>query len=200
MKTIFRAAFAAACLFGIVAPAGAQALKVNPRVGVYAPLTNLGDAASTASTIAADRSGSFAVGLGVELGFLPLPIRANLDYVTGAQVDESGVSEPTDATMLAVSADLMIRPLPRIIIIQPYVFVGAGLRQYNFDPADPNVSDLKDASDPTIHLGGGADLKLGPLNLNAEVGDYISWYEIQDSGSDMQHDLFASIGIILGLF
>ncbi len=202
MKSILKYALTAACLLGMaatVSPADAQLLEINPRVGLYAPLTDLGQAESTAGAIVADRSGSLALGLGVELGFLPLPIRANLDYVTGAEVSEEGVSEPTDATMLAVSADLMIRPLPRIIIIQPYVFAGAGLRQYNFDPSDPDVSGLRDASDPTVHLGGGADLELGPLHVNAEIGDYISWYEIQSDETEMQHDLFVSIGLVLGI-
>lgn len=200
MKTIVKTALALACLLGLSAPAAAQALKLNPRVGVYAPLTDLGNAGSTASDIVANRSGALALGLGAELRFLPLPIRLNVDYVTGAQVDESGVSDPTDAKMLAVSADLMLRILPRIIIVQPYIFAGGGLRQYNFDPTDASASDLKDANDPTIHLGGGLDLKLGPLNLNAEVGDYISWYQVQADQNDMQHDLFASVGLIFGLF
>jgi hypothetical protein len=203
MKSILKSGLAAACLLGIsatvAAPAQAQLLEVNPRVGLYAPLTDLGEAGSTASTIVADRAGSLALGLGVELGFLPLPIRANLDYVTGAEVSEEGVGEPTEAKMLAVSADLMIRPLPRIIIIQPYLFAGAGLRSYSFDPAAGAVSQLEDANDPTVHLGGGADLSLGPLHLNAEIGDYISWYEIQADETEMQHDLFVSIGLVLGI-
>ena len=200
MKSILKTALVAACMTGMAAPtapASAQLLEVNPRVGLYAPLTDLGDAGSTASAIFAERSGALALGLGVELGFLP--IRANLDYVTGAEVNEQGVGEATDATMLAVSADFIFRPLPRLIIIEPYLFAGAGLRQYDFDPADPNVSELEDASDPAIHLGGGAELMLGPLNLNAEIGDYISWYEIQNDETDMQHDLFVSIGLVLGL-
>ena len=200
MKTILKSTLVLACLLGLAGPAEGQLLKVNPRVGLYVPLTDLGEAGSTANQLLADRSGSLALGLGVEFGFLPLNIRANVDYVTGAEVSEEGVTEPTDAKMLAVSADLIIRPLPRIIVIQPYLFGGAGLRQYDFDPQDPTVSQLQDANDPTIHLGGGADLKLGPLSLNAEIGDYISWYAVQDGAeSDIQHDLFVSVGLILGL-
>lgn len=202
-KSRSTAALAGAVLFALAgtaaAPAAGQALKINPRVGLYVPLTDLGAAEATAGEILAERSGSLALGLGVELAFLPLNIRANLDYVTGAEVSEDGVDEPTSSKILAVSADLMIRPLPRIIIIQPYLFAGAGLRQYDFDPADPSVSQLRDANDPTIHLGGGADLSLGPIALNAEIGDYLSWYAVQDADTELQHDLFVSIGLILGL-
>ena len=200
MRKVVTTVLTAACLLAFAGAAGAQALKVNPRIGLYAPLTDLADAESTAGTIAAEQSGALALGLGVEFGFLPLDIRANLDYVTGAEVTVDGVSGAEESKMLAVSADLMFRPLPRLIVLQPYVFAGVGLRQYEFEPADASVSQLRDADDATIHLGGGLDLALGTFALNAELGDYISWYAIQD-GADakVQHDVFISLGIILGL-
>lgn len=206
MKTMLKTGLAVACLLGFAAPTAAQApgieLKVNPRVGLYVPLSDLGELQSTAGAIAAEKSGSLTVGLGVELdlALLPVGLRANVDYVPGSDISAEGVTDNAGATtMLAVSADAVLRPLPRIIILQPYLFAGGGLRQYSFDVSDPNVDTLEDASDPTVHLGGGLDLKLGPLNLNAEIADYISWYESQQGvDAEMQHDMLVSIGLIFG--
>ncbi|MFW6205921.1 MAG: hypothetical protein ACOC5I_01655, partial [Gemmatimonadota bacterium] len=172
-------------------------VKVNPRVGLYVPLTDLGDAGGTVGTIAAEQSGTLALGLGVELGFAaaPVGIRANLDYATGSEISAEGVGETAERTVIMLAGDLVFRPLPRLVVVQPYLYAGGGLRQYDFD-----VGTLEDASDPMLHLGGGLDLRLGTLALNAEIGDYLSWLELQEGmGSEPQHDLFVSVGIVLRL-
>lgn len=199
MRTMLKTLLTAAVLAGMAAPAAAQSLKLNPRVGLYAPLTDLGDAGSTIGTITTDRSGTLAYGLGVELAFpvFPVNIRANLDYVTGSEVslDDGSVTTTTEREVIMLAGDLVFRPLPRLILIEPYFFAGGGIRQYDFD-----VPEVEDVSDPMLHLGGGAELGLGPLTLNGEVGDYISWYEPQPGAdSEIQHDLFVSIGLVLGL-
>ena len=201
MNTILRTGLALAVMLTITAPAAAQApgidLKLNPRVGLYVPLTDLGDATSTAGTIAAEKTGSLALGLGAELGLavLPFNVRANLDYVTGSEIDAQGsVADGTETEILMVAADLVFRPLPKLVLIQPYLYAGGGIRSYSFE-----TDELEDVSDPMIHLGGGLEFTLGPLGLNAEVGDYISWYEVQDGDSEMQHDLFVSVGLVLSL-
>ena len=197
MKAILKTALAAACLLGMAAPAAAQAVKLNPRVGAYVPLT---DFTEVTSGIETERTGSLALGLGAELGLVGLPfnIRANLDYVTGSEIDAAGTAiDGVDTKILMVAGDLVFRPLPKLILIQPYLYAGGGLRQYDFDT--DNTEALEDASDPVIHVGGGLDLSLGSLALNAEIGDYISWYEVRDSEAT-QHDLFVSVGLVLGLF
>lgn len=201
MRTILKSALVAACLMGMAAPAAAQApgleLKLNPRVGLYVPLSDLGQATSA---VVAEKSSSLALGLGLELGLVGLPfnVRANVDYKTGSEVSTAGVTQTLEPKLLAIAGDLVFRPLPKLMIIQPYVFAGGGLRQYDFDTE--HTQALEDASDPTVHLGGGLDLTLGPLALNAEISDYISWYEIQaGEGSEIQHDMFVSVGIVLGL-
>ncbi|MGK7311930.1 MAG: outer membrane beta-barrel protein [Candidatus Longimicrobiales bacterium M2_2A_002] len=202
MKTILETVLAAACLLTLAAPAAAQApgveLKLNPRVGAYVPLTDFSEVTSGIDT---ERTGSLALGLGAELGLggLPFNLRANLDYVTGSEIDAAGTTiDGVDTRILMVAGDLVFRPLPKLILIQPYLYAGGGLRQYDFDTDDTQA--LEDASDPMIHLGGGLDLSLGALALNAEIGDYISWYEVQDSDSETQHDLFVSVGLVFGLF
>ncbi|MDX1673888.1 MAG: hypothetical protein R3314_03705 [Longimicrobiales bacterium] len=199
MKRILTTVVAAACLAGLTAPAGAQGLRITPKVGLYVPLSDLGQAQTTAGLIAADQTGSLAIGVAAELGLpaLPFDIRANVDYKTGSEIEADGtVVENVETKMLAVAGDLVFR-LPTLILIQPYVFGGAGVRQYDFSG---DVTELQDASDPTVHLGGGVDLSLGVLKLNAELGDYISWYEIQEGAdAEMQHDFFVTLGLVFGL-
>lgn len=214
MKNVLQSVIAAACLLLIAVPARAQVpaidVRLNPRIGLYEPLSDLGEFQETASTITAEQSGSLALGLGVELelAVLPVGVRLNLDYATGSEIsqardllDSSLLRAPVERTLLAVVGDVIFRPLPKIVVFQPYLFAGGGLKQYDFEPtgADP-AATFEDESDPTLHLGGGLDVGVGPLALNAELGDYISWYQIQEAGdSEMQHDLFVTIGFSIGL-
>ena len=200
--------FATAALVGaalaVAAPAAAQApgveLVLNPRIGLSLPVTALG--ATTTETV--ELENSLAIGLGAELQLAALPfgIRANLDYATGSHVSRDGVEdEQTETTLLAVAGDLVFRPLPRIIVAQPYIFAGGGLKQYDFQTEGATVGEFEAESDPTVHLGFGLDVGLGPLALNAELSDYISWFELSDTSdeSEMQHDLFLSVGFAIGL-
>lgn len=215
MKTILSSAILTACLFGAVAPAHAQApgvdIRLNPRIGLYEPLSDLGEAPQAASDAATQLSGSLALGLGLELDLavLPVGLRLNLDYGTGSQVEYGDEGFETqsgyETTVLAVVGDVMFRPIPRLIIAQPYFFAGGGLKQYDFEPtADDPVGTFQDTSDLTVHLGGGLDVGFGPLSLNAEIGDYISWWEQQNllggnGDTQIQHDLFVTIGFAMGL-
>ena len=204
MKVIPKLAVAAACVLALAVPAAAQApgvdLTLNPRFGFYVPLTDLGDAGGTIGNIVSDKSGNLALGLGAELnlGVLPVGLRANIDYATGSEVTAEGIGESTERSVFLLAGDVVFRPLPTLVLIQPYFFAGGGVRQYDFDTED--IAALDDASDPMVHLGGGLDLTLGPLALNAELGDYVSWLEVREGAdSEVQHDLFVTVGIILGL-
>lgn len=204
MKAIPRLALSAACVMAFTAPAAAQApgvdLKLNPRVGLYVPLTDLGDAGGTLGTVVSEQSGNLAFGLGAELnlGVLPVGLRANIDYATGSEVTPEGIGESVQRNVFMLAGDVIFRPMPTLILIQPYLFAGGGVRQYNFDTDD--IAALEDASDPMVHLGGGLDVTFGPLALNAELGDYISWFEIREGAdSEVQHDLFVTVGIVLEL-
>lgn len=203
MRTMAKWFLSAACLLLVAAPVYAQVpgidLKLNPRVGLYMPLTDLGEVG--AETYKLDNS--LAVGLGVELVLpaLPFGIRANLDYATSSSVNlENGsIEDGNEVTLLALAGDLVFRPLPRLVVLQPYLFAGGGIKQYDIQ----SVGDVgtTDESDPTLHVGGGLDFGLGPLALNAEIGDYISWFEIEGAeDSEMQHDLFLMVGFSIGMF
>lgn len=204
MRTFAKYGMAVALLVVVAAPARAQVpgveFKLNPRIGLYAPLSSdLGD--YSGETL--EMQSSFAVGLGAELQLpaLPFGIRANLDYATSTAVDtENGIGgEAPNATLLAVVGDLVFRPLPSLVVVEPYFFAGGGLKQYDFDTS--SAADFSEDSDPTIHLGGGLDFGLGPFGFNAELSDYISWFEIVNGGGDtqMQHDVFLTAGFSIGL-
>lgn len=217
MKNVLTSVITAACLVAAAAPAAAQApgidLKLNPRIGLYAPLTDLGEIRTTAGDVVAEQSGSLALGLGLELDMaaLPVGVRLNLDYATATDVEVTGdgigtTADPVETTMLAVVGDIIFRPLPRVVVAQPYLFAGGGLKQYDFEPTTDlggAAETFQDESDFTLHLGGGLDVGLGPLAFNAEIGDYISWFELDtgagDSESEMQHDLFVTVGFSIGL-
>lgn len=196
MTRVARITLAACCLALVAAPADAQFLKVNPRIGLYVPLSDLGEAAG--QTVALDNS--LALGLGLELGvpILPFNVRANLDYASDVAVTYEGLDEEAArTTVLAVVADAVFR-LPRMVLLEPYLFAGGGLKQYDFDTDD--ASSFSDSSDPTLHLGGGLDLGFRSFTLNAELGDYVSWFELQDGDSQVQHDVFLMIGFSVGMF
>jgi hypothetical protein len=213
MRTVLSSAITATILLVMAAPVHAQVpgidLKLNPRIGLYQPLSSLGDAPGAAQTSAAELSGSMALGLGLELdmALLPVGVRLNLDYATGTEIqygDDGFETQPgVETTVLAVVGDLMFRPFPRLVLAQPYFFAGGGLKQYDFEPtgADP-VGTFEDTSDFTVHLGGGLEVGFGPLMLNAEIGDYISWWDVQgggDESTEIQHDLFITLGFAIGL-
>jgi hypothetical protein len=208
MQTIAKSVLAATCLALVAAPLQAQVpgmnIRLNPRIGLYTPLTDLGTVQTGQGEVTAELSGSMAIGLGVELDLpaAPVNLRLNLDYATGSEIESTvgGTQiEPIETTLLAVVGDIVWRPLPRVVVLQPYLFGGGGIKQY--DVTEDNIADYGSESDPTIHFGGGIDFGLGPLALNAEVGDYLSWYELQAGGdSEMQHDIFATVGFSIGLF
>lgn len=207
MRRVITTAIAAA-LVAVAAPVQAQApaidLVLNPRIGLYSPLSELGESRDAAVN---ELTGSLALGLGAELRLAALPfgIRANLDYATGSEISRDGVTEEgSETTVLAVVGDVVFRPLPKLVLVQPYLFAGGGLKQYDFEYrsfGDLPLDSFEDESDPTVHVGAGLDVGVGPLALNAEVSDYISWWDVALSDeTETQHDLFLSVGFAIGLF
>lgn len=207
MKNPGKSALLAIVLVLTAVPVAAQApgvdVRLNPRIGLYTPLTDLTSAGTTADALKLDNS--LAIGLGLEFDFVALPvgIRANLDYATSSSVDleDGSLGDSNDATLLALVGDLIFRPLPRVVVLQPYLFGGAGLKQYDFSSFTvQGIESFESESDFTLHLGGGLDFGLGPLALNAEVGDYVSWFQPEGmDDSEMQHDLFITVGFAIGL-
>lgn len=206
------AALAGAALFA--APAAAQVpgleLTVLPKVGFYSPASDLAAAQDALGEVVDDRGGSLALGLALELGvpLTSLGVRVGFDYVTGSEFtyeDEAAVEATAEQTMLAITGDVVLRPIPRLVVVQPYLLAGAGVKRYDFSFDEDAGTDIETAfpeseTDFTVHAGIGIDLGLGPIALVAELSDYISWYETGADESEMQNDLFLMAGVRLGLF
>lgn len=191
-----RTLFAAAVVGGLLAlpavPAAAQ-VHITPSVGVFIPASDLEDLEGQAEQTRFDRSGTLGLGLNIELGWL----RGSVAYATGATISDEGVSgedEIGDGSVLAVAADLVVRPLPRLLV-QPYLLGGLGLKRQDFSYDDDGLGTNplpSDKTDLAVHAGVGADLMFGRFGIMAEVTDYITRNEDSTFG---QHDAFAMVGL-----
>lgn len=174
--------------------ASAQGLSVTPTIGVFIPAGDLEAVREGVETTRLSREGTLGVGLNVESGWL----RGSLAYASGATISEEGTQgDVGDGSVLAVAADIVMRPLPRVGV-QPYLLAGAGFKRQNFSYDDEGVGNPlpEDQRDLTLHVGIGADLMLGGIGVIAEITDFISKTPADEWG---QHDAFAMIGLKLRL-
>lgn len=173
----------------------AQGITITPQIGVYVPGNNIDALRSGADTVLVNREGDLALGFNIDLGI----IRGSLAYASGAKLNESGTSgDVGKGKLLAVAGDLVIRPLPRLIVLQPYLLLGGGLRRtnYSFDTDALNNAFPKDESKFAFHGGVGADVMLGPVGISAEITDFLS----QNTDKKWkQHDGFGFVGLRLKL-
>jgi len=169
----------------------AAQVAITPQFGVYIPASDFYELRDQADDIRLEKEGALGLGLAVEAGW----IRGSIAYATGAKLNERGVSNRQDigeGSVLAAAADLVLRPLPRVLV-QPYLLGGIGIKDANYDAADAAGEVFpKDDTEVAAHLGVGADLMLGRIGLLAEITDFIS----RDPDGDWKvHDAFAMIGI-----
>lgn len=200
-------------------PAAAQVpgigLELIPKVGFYTPAADLATASDALGEIVDDRGGSLAVGLALDFSapLAPVSFRVGFDYVTSSEftyadtTGAGGLEASGEQTMLALAGDIVLRPLPRLVVLQPYLLAGAGVKRYDFSftesAGDTDIDEVfpESQTDFTLHAGVGLDLGLGPIALVAELSDYISWYEAEGAeDSEMQNDIFVMAGIRVGLF
>ena len=178
--------------------AEAQGVSVTPAVGVYIPASDLYSLRDEAQEFSVEKEGTFALGLNVETGFL----RGSLAYASGAQINQRGVQNRDnigEGKLLAVAGDVVLRPIPRLLIVQPYLLLGAGLRREDYSYEDDGVADAlpSDQSDFAFHAGIGADIMLGSIGIVAEISDFIT--KDEDDKWD-QHDAFGFVGLKLRVF
>lgn len=180
-------------LLALAATSAAAQVYITPAAGVYIPASDLDDLQDQAQQTRLDRSGTLGLGLNLELGWL----RGSVAYATGASISEEGVDgedEIGDGSVLAVAADLIVRPLPRLLV-QPYVLGGVGVKRQDFSYEDEGLGTNPLPSDKTdfgLHAGLGADVMLGRIGIMAEISDYITRNEDSTFG---QHDAFALVGL-----
>jgi hypothetical protein len=185
----------AALLFAT--PAFAQLPGINvhlgARAGVFTPLGALAEIGTVESKL---KSG-LAIGASLELDIplSPINVRANLDAAMGAKIQNNGVDTNGEVDIVAITGDLVFRPIPRVFL-QPYLLAGAGIKRYSFE----NVNGAEDDSDFTGHIGAGADLKVGPLSVFGEVSDYISSFKFNENADGkLQNDVFVMVGFRIGM-
>jgi hypothetical protein len=191
-------------LFGMVAlgamvvpqASNAQGISITPQVGVYVPGDDFESLRAGADSVRVNNEGAFALGLNVELGFL----RGTLAYASGATLNRTGVTGNTEVgegKLLAAALDFVLRPLPRLIVVQPYLIAGGGLRRadYSYDTDGLDAFPEND-SDFAVHAGIGADVVLGPVGVSAEITDFISK---NNEDEWKRHDGFGFLGVKLRL-
>jgi len=172
-------------------------ITVTPVIGGYLPATDVRTLKGDARQIGLERTATMAVGLNVELGSL----RGSLAYVTGSSLSDTGVTNSGqigDGSLLALAAGVVLRPLPRIVGLQPYVVGGGGVKRsgYSFRSSGYAVDFPESETDLAAHFGGGADFMLGRLGLVVEVTDFVTF---KDS-SFGPHDVFGTVGVRLRVF
>lgn len=169
-------------------------LSIGPRAGYFLPLGILAKDAS-------DRETTLSTGLGIgasleiDLPASPIDLRATVDATFGRSLEVNEVEVAgTNVDLLVLAADLVFRPLPRLVVAQPYLLAGAGIKRYSTD------NTFEDSTDFTGHLGAGADMNLGRVSVLVEISDYISGFQATE-GDDtrLQNDVFVMVGFQLKL-
>ncbi len=209
-------ALAALAALALLLPASAEAqFRVLPSVGLYAPLADLGEVRDSGGQVIVDagrQNASLAFGLAVERGDPQgfASIRVGLGYGTSAEVpvDAVGCQDcELRATLLTATAAAVLRPIPRLGPVQPFLVAGAGIKRYGFDrddlQTDGFLEGFRDQSRPALQLGTGVQFTLGGFRPIVELSAQLSRYEVEPSGArsgtdDVQTDLFFTVALPFG--
>jgi hypothetical protein len=111
----------------VVFPLHAQ-VSLTSLVGGYVPASDLSQVSTSAQTVAKTRDGTLSLGLNLDLG----PLRGSVAYASGTTIKDANRQAIGKGNVLATAADLVIRPMPRILV-QPYLLAGAGEKFYKYD-------------------------------------------------------------------
>jgi hypothetical protein len=173
-----------------VVPALDAQVSLTPMVGGFVPASNLNQVGTSAQTVAKTRDGTLSLGLNLDLG----PLRGSVAYASGTTIKDANRQDIGKGNVLATAADLVIRPIPRILV-QPYLLAGAGEKFYKYDQSASLITG-GDTHSFAWHGGVGADLMFGPIGVAAELTDFLS------KGADDKwdvHDAFLMVGLKLAL-
>lgn len=183
----------------LVAPTGAEAqFRLVPQVGLYAATAEFPPPESAVEF--GKRESSLAFGLALELG----GIRLSGLHATESEVpiDGLGCTECARSTVTTATLALVIRPLPSLGVAEPFVVLGGGVKRYDFTREDlgdeGTEAVLSDSNDLTAHFGVGLDLGLGGIRGRLEVQDLMSRFDAEGIEPEFQHDLFFTVGLVLG--
>lgn len=212
------AALAAIVLGPSTEPLDAQtSIRLLPQVGAYAPLSDLGELRENGQTTleAGRRASTLAWGLGLEVGPAQerTSLRLHLGYGTDGDIPVGGLdceSCSARSTLLTASAAAVLRPIPRLVLVQPYFLMGAGVKRYDFRVRDMDSDRweelFRDQVRPMLQAGVGTELSLLGLRTQWELNAFMSRYRMGSSpqgasshgDGDLQTDVFLTLSIPLG--
>lgn len=200
------AATAALAAILTAAPAAAQ-LRIIPQVGLYTPFTELPSPRAGVDEL--KKKSTLAFGAALELGQPDkVSFRVNVLHATDSEipvVDVGCQSDCARSTVSTATATLALRPLPNLILVQPYLLAGGGVKRYDFTKDDLQDEGLRavlnDQNQLTGHLGLGAQVNLGVMRVVGEISDLLSGYDTADDTGEsdqLQHDVFFTVGLVFG--
>lgn len=181
-----RALISGAALVVVVAPIAVSQVTITPMAGGYIAASDIHQVSSGAQTLARSRDGTLSLGADIDFGVL----RGTLAYASGTTIQNVSRQAIGKGSMLATTADFVLRPLPRVFV-QPYVIAGAGEKFYRYDD-DASVFTGGNTKAFGLHGGLGADVMLGSIGVAGELTDFVS-----KGGDDKWnvHDAFLMVGL-----
>ena len=169
-----------------IAPIVRSQVTITPMAGGYIAASDIHQVTSGAQSLARSRDGTLSLGANIDFG----PLRGTLAYATGTTIKNASSQELGKGSMLATTADLVVRPLPRILV-QPYLIAGAGEKFYRYDES-ASVFTGGNTKAFGLHGGVGADAMFGKIGVAGELTDFVS------KGTDDKwnvHDAFLMVGL-----
>jgi hypothetical protein len=175
-------------------------LQIVPKIGVVTPLNAISEEAEVSNGL------GFGVAAELVVPRLPVNLRVNLDHAYTADIVMRNAAGTLVGTVeiTNVVGDLVLRPLAANARFQPYFLGGGGVRFYSYDVTVAGPAGLTDAVNATrratLHVGGGIDVRMGPLALLLELSDYVSTVPDDVGGTRLQNDLFGLLGFRVAMF
>lgn len=205
-------AVALATLVPAAGPLAAQRAELIPQLGLFEGLSSMGtaeDEEGSAFTLG-ERERGFAYGLAVQFGaHTPAGVRGSVLLGTGSDVPVTGPGcSAEDActienSLRVITGALVLRPLPGLVVVRPYVLAGGGWKRFGFDESELETRGLEmaieDQTNTAWQLGVGVEVGLGVTAGVIELSDYISGFDVEEERGDgkTQHDLFLTVGLRL---
>lgn len=189
---------------------GQTSIRLLPQIGAYTPASDLGEVRENGETrfSAGRRSSSLAWGLGLEAGPRDsgTSIRGHMGYGTNAEIPVWGFecgNCSARSTLLTGSVTAVLRPVPRLVLVQPYLLVGAGVKRYDFDVRNADGDAwrrvFRDQTRAAAQAGVGLEASLLGLRTQWELNGHVSRYRAgSDQDASLQTDLFLTLSIPLG--
>ena len=209
LRATLRAAACAILACALLPRSGAAQVRLIPMAGLYNQFSDLPSVGSGFQNL--KKEASWAYGAALELGKPDkVSFRVNVLHATESEVPVGSVgcsgSDCARSTLTSATATLALRPIPNLIIVQPYALAGGGVKRYDYTTQNLKDEGLKtllsDQNQLTGHLGVGAEVNLGLVRLTGEVSDLLSKYDngqsTSSSSDQLQHDVFVTVGLVIG--